>query len=65
MQAQDDDGQLASIPQPKVKPNIGEKAFNQACERLVNGELELIAKLRESFTFTASQELEIKEILNK
>jgi hypothetical protein len=65
MQAQDDDGQLASIPQPKVKPNIGEKAFNQACERLVNGELELIAKLRESFTFTASQELEINEILNK
>lgn len=65
MQAQDDDGQLASTPQPKVKPNIGDKAFNQACERLVNGELELIAKLRESFTFTSSQELEINEILNK
>lgn len=65
MQAQDDDGQLASQPQPKVKPIIGEKAFSQACERLINGELELIAKLRESFSFTPQQEIEITEILNK
>jgi hypothetical protein len=42
---------------------MSEKQFNQACERMSNGEVELITKLRESFVFTAQQELEIKEIL--
>ena len=61
MQSQDDDGQQASVT--PVKTLISEKAFNQACERMSKGEAELITKLRESFVFTAQQELEIKEIL--
>ena len=65
MQAQDDDGQLASQPQPKVKQVMGDKAFTQFCERLINGEVELITKVRESFQLTPSQELEVSEILNK
>lgn len=65
MQAQDDDGQLASQPQPKVKQVMGDKAFTQFCERLINGEVELITKVRESFQLTPVQELEVSEILNK
>ena len=65
MQAQDDDGQLASQPQPKVKQVMGDKAFTQFCERLINGEVELITKVRESFQLTPSQESEVSEILNK
>lgn len=65
LQALDDDGQLASQPQPKVKQVMGDKPFSQVCERLINGELELITKVRESYQLTPSQELEIKEILNK
>lgn len=65
MQAQDDDGQLASQPQPKVKQVMGDKAFTQFCERLINGEVELITKVRESYQLTPSQELEVSEILNK
>jgi hypothetical protein len=61
MQSQDDDGQLASGEKPKLQ--MSEKQFNQACERMSNGEVELITKLRESFVFTAQQELEIKEII--
>jgi hypothetical protein len=49
--------------QVKTLPYINEKSFNQACERIVKGEKDLITKLRESFVFTAQQELEIKEIL--
>lgn len=65
LQALDDDGQLASQPQPKVKQVMGDKAFSQFCERLINGEVELITKVRESFQLTPSQEIEISEILNK
>lgn len=65
MQAQDDDGNLASQPQPKVKQVMGDKAFTQFCERLINGEVELITKVRESFQLTPSQESEVSEILKK
>ena len=61
MQSQDDDANLASATPAKIQ--MSEKQFNQACERMSNGEVELITKLRESFVFTAQQELEIKEIL--
>jgi hypothetical protein len=61
MQSQDDDANLASATPAKLQ--MSEKQFNQACERMSNGEVELITKLRESFVFTAQQELEIKEII--
>jgi hypothetical protein len=63
MQSQDDDGQQASAEKPKQL--INEKQFNKICERLENGEVEIIGKLKESFVLTAQQELEINEILNK
>ncbi len=63
MQSQDDDGQQASAEKPKQL--INEKQFNKICERLENGEIEIIGKLKESFVLTAQQELEINEILNK
>lgn len=65
LQASDDDGHLASQPQPKTKQLINEKQFNKICERLEAGEIEIIGKLKESFVLTAQQELEINEILNK
>jgi len=61
MQSQDDDANLASATPAKMQ--MSEKQFNQACERMSNGEVELITKLRESFVFTAQQEIEIKEII--
>ena len=63
MQSQDDDGQQASAEKPKQL--INEKQFNKICERLENGEIEIIGKLKESFVLTAQQELEINEIINK
>jgi hypothetical protein len=63
MQSQDDDGQQASAEKPKQL--INEKQFNKICERLENGEIEIVGKIKESFVLTAQQELEINEILNK
>ena len=59
---EDDDANLASA-QP-VKKLISIKAFDQAIERMINGEIELITKLREIYVFTAQQELEISELIN-
>lgn len=65
MQAQDDDGQLASQPQPVQLPICTSKLFEKAVERYEGLELDVFDKLRKSFTLTAQQEIEIKEITNK
>ena len=60
LQAEDDDANTAS----KVKkPTLSDKAFNSAIERMINGEVDLYAKLKDSYTLTPQQELEIKEVL--
>jgi hypothetical protein len=64
LQADDDDGQRASAPQPKVKPTLSTQQFEKAIERIINGEFELYGKLKESFVFTPAQELEFKEVLD-
>jgi hypothetical protein len=64
LQADDDDGNMASKPQPKAKPTLNDKGFSQALERIMNGEVEIVAKLKETFTLTPSQEIELNEVLN-
>lgn len=55
----DDDGNSASVQQ---KPLMSEKQYESFIERLQNDK-SIIDKARNQFTFTAQQELEIKEIL--
>lgn len=60
LQAEDDDANTAS----KVKkPTLSDKAFSSAIERMINGEVELYAKLKDSYTLTPQQEVECKEVL--
>ena len=63
LQADDDDGNAASKPQLKAKPTLNDKGFSQALERIINGEVEIVAKLKETFTLTAQQEFELNEVL--
>lgn len=63
LQAEDDDANKASQSQPSKKPTLSDKAFSSAIERMINGEVELYAKLKDSYTLTPQQELEIKEVL--
>jgi hypothetical protein len=63
LQAEDDDGNKASQPKPIEKPLISEKAFNQAIERIIAGEIELVEKLKSTYKLTSQQELEINEII--
>ena len=65
LQALDDDGQLASQPQPVQLPICTSKLFEKAVERYEGLELDVFDKLKKSFTLTAQQEIEIKEITNK
>ena len=55
----DDDGNLASQPQ---RPLMSESQYDKFIERLQT-DASVIDKARQQFTFTAQQELEIKEIL--
>jgi len=60
LQTTDDDGNSASTPQ---KPLMSEKQYETFIERL-QSDNSILAKARNQFQFTASQELEIKEILS-
>ena len=64
LEVTDDDGNTASQNITKVKPVLNDKGFSQALERIINGEVEIVNKLKETFTLTAQQELELNEILN-
>lgn len=59
LQTTDDDGNMASVPQ---KPLMSEKQYESFIERLQTDK-SIIDKARNQFTFTAQQEIEIKEIL--
>lgn len=59
LQTTDDDGNMASAPQ---KPLMSEKQYESFIERL-QSDKSIIDKARNQFTFTAQQEIEIKEIL--
>jgi len=63
LQAEDDDGNKASQPNQNVKQPISEQQFNKMVERMINGEVELYAKLKGTFEFTPQQILEIEEII--
>ena len=60
----DDDGNTASQNITKVKPTLSDKAFSSAIERMINGEVELYVKLKDSYTLTPQQEMECKEVLS-
>lgn len=64
LQADDDDGNAASKPQPKAKPTLNEKGFNQAIERIIAGEIELVGKIKDTYTLTTQQEVELNEVVN-
>ena len=64
LQADDDDGNAASKPQPKQKPTLNEKRFNQAIERIIAGEIELVGKIKDTYTLTSQQEIELNEVIN-
>lgn len=65
LMADDDDGQLASKPQPIQLPICSEKLFEKAVERYEGLELDVFDKLRKAYTLTAQQELEINEITKR
>ena len=59
LEVTDDDGNSASVQQ---KPLMSEKQYESFIERL-QSDKSIIDKARNQFTFTAQQEIEIKEIL--
>jgi hypothetical protein len=63
LEVTDDDGNNASQNITKVKPALNDKGFSQALERIINGEVEIVNKLKETFTLTAQQEVELNEVL--
>lgn len=65
MQAQDDDGQLASQPQPKQLPICSDVLFEKAVTRYEGLELDVFDKLIKAYTLTPQQILEINEITKR
>lgn len=65
LQALDDDGQLASQPQPKQLPICSDLLFDKAVARYEGLELDVFDKLIKAYTLTPKQILEINEITNK
>ena len=65
LQAADDDGQLASQPQPKQLPICSDLLFDKAVARYEGLELDVFDKLIKAYTLTPKQILEINEITNK
>lgn len=65
LQAMDDDGQLASHPQPKQLPICSDVLFEKAVTRYEGLELDVFDKLRKAYILTAQQELEINEITKR
>jgi hypothetical protein len=65
LMADDDDGQLASKPQPKQLPICSELLFDKAVARYEGLELDVFDKLIKAYTLTPKQILEINEITNK
>lgn len=62
LQAVDDDGQLASQPQPVQKKSISDKAFGEAIERIIAGEKDLIKKLTDTYVLSPQQAIELSEV---
>jgi hypothetical protein len=65
LMADDDDGQLASKPQPKQLPICSDLLFDKAVARYEGLELDVFDKLIKAYTLTSKQILEINEITNK
>jgi hypothetical protein len=59
----DDDGNNASQNIKPKKVLISEQQFNKAVERIINGEVELYAKLKETYELSSQQILELEEII--
>ena len=62
MQAEDDDGNKASVPPAKVKQIVNDSQFEKAVVKYETDK-DYFTKLGEVMTFTAQQQLEINEIL--
>ena len=58
----DDQRYLEEITKEFNKPLIGEKAFNQAIERLLAGDKEIEKKVKDNYQLTAQQIVEIEEV---
>jgi len=65
LQAMDDDGQLASQPQPKQLPICSDVLFEKAVTRYEGLELDVFDKLIKAYTLTPQQILEINEITKR
>jgi hypothetical protein len=65
LQAMDDDGQLASQPQPKQLPICSDILFEKAVTRYEGLELDVFDKLIKAYTLTPQQILEINEITKR
>jgi ERF superfamily len=59
----DDDGNNASQNIKPKKVLISEQQFNKAVERIINGEVELYAKLKETYELSSQQIIELEEII--
>jgi hypothetical protein len=59
----DDDGNNASQNIKPKKILISEQQFNKAVERIINGEVELYAKLKETYELSSQQIIELEEII--
>lgn len=63
LMTEDDDGNGAEkMKQPEPKKAITDKAFGQAIERIIAGEHDLIAKLKEAYLLSPAQAVELSEI---
>lgn len=63
LSSEDDDANNATQNIKPKKPTLSDKGFNQAIERIINGEVEIVNKLKETYILTAQQELELNEVL--
>lgn len=63
LSSEDDDANNATQNIKPKKPALSDRGFSQALERIINGEVEIVAKLKETYTLTAAQEVELDEII--
>ena len=63
LSSEDDDANNASKNIKPKKPTLSEKAFEQLVERVLNGETELIEKVKQSYELTGKQSVELDEII--
>ena len=64
LSSEDDDANNATQNIKPKKQALSDRGFSQAIERIINGEVEIVKKLKETYTLTPAQEVELNEVLN-